>query len=461
MYTSVMSAIRSFFTYLWGLPKLYTIPAALAVVAVAGGLFVATRGTGEQNISEGSRTNHVATLAVADYVSGAGGAFAPSADGNSFVVRAEVGGKVTRTASIGSRVAAGQTIVMLENAAQAAAVTQAEGNYDAARAALEKLSGTTVANTGITSAQAQASAQNAATAASTALKSAYASLDDAVHAKTDPFFGSPRSTSPKLLAYTVPDSQLVANIENARATLEPVLAHAQEIANKTERTDIDADIIAMSADAQTILGFIDDVVEAMNQAVPNPTYTAATIAANQTAAGAARTEVVTAISNLTTTKGTYDAAISSAATAANSATTGSQSDIAAAEANLKAAQGALDSARAALGKTVIRAPFVGTLSSVSVAVGDVISASVDVAIIVPAKGAETDRSWSLPLAAVKYTPSAAYVFTVGEDGVLAAHEVQTGLVTKDRIAVTGLLGDEVIVADVRGMKAGDTVSADE
>lgn len=453
-----MSFIKNIAAYIWNLPKLYTIPAAILVVVAVGGIYVIARGTANSDVSQEQTTHSVAVFSVADYVNGASGSFTPSAGDNSFVIRAEAGGRVTRAIANGSHVAAGQTIVALESAAQSAAVTQAEGSYEAAKAALEKLSGTTVTNTSVTSAQAQSAAADARVSAGNALVSAYNALDDAIRAKSDPLFTDPNGTSPKFASFTIPDSQLVLNVENKRVGLGTVLAGAKKLTDISSGTDVDASIQTMIQNLRTTLSFLDDLVAVLNQAKSNQYISDATIATNQATVIAARSEVVSAISSLTGAKSTYDAAVSSAATAQNSAVGGSQSDIAVAEANLKAAQGALDSARAVLGKTVVRAPFAGTISAVSLAVGDVISAGTDAAIIVPAAGAKTDRSWALPLAAVKYTPSAAYVFTVGEGGAIVAHEVATGLVTKDRIVVAGLRGDESIITDIRGLKVGDIVS---
>jgi len=168
----------------------------------------------------------------------------------------------------------------------------------------------------------------------------------------------------------------------------------------------------------------------------------------------ARASISTALANLTQAEKN----LTSAKLALEEAQTGAQKeDVAAAQAQLTQAQGDIAAARAAYAKTIIRAPFAGTLSAVNVSVGDVISLGSDVAIIVPLDIDDTERSWLLPLSAVKYTPSSAQVFTITGDGVLETHEVTTGLVTKDRISVTGLTGDETIVADVRGLKGGDTV----
>ena len=64
----------------------------------------------------------------------------------------------------------------------------------------------------------------------------------------------------------------------------------------------------------------------------------------------------------------------------------------------------------------------------------------------------------LPLTAVKLTPSARVVFTVGEDGRLVSHAVEIGDVVGDRIEVlTVLPGDLRIVTDARGLSEGEKV----
>lgn len=64
----------------------------------------------------------------------------------------------------------------------------------------------------------------------------------------------------------------------------------------------------------------------------------------------------------------------------------------------------------------------------------------------------------LPLTAVKLTPSARVVFTVGEDGRLVSHPVEIGDVVGDRIEVlTALPGELRIVTDARGLSEGEKV----
>jgi multidrug efflux pump subunit AcrA (membrane-fusion protein) len=159
--------------------------------------------------------------------------------------------------SIGDRVGAGSVIGQLENSSQRAALTQAQGAYDSAQAALEKLTNTTSANTSIGSEQAQTAAQNSGSSLAIALRSAYAAFDDAVHAKADTIFVDPRSSLPKLLTFTIPNSQLVINIENQRLALNAVFADMKAAADTEATGDISVRTQRVLADAVQIGKFLD------------------------------------------------------------------------------------------------------------------------------------------------------------------------------------------------------------
>jgi RND family efflux transporter MFP subunit len=299
---------------------------------------------------------------------------------NQATILAETSGEITRLyRSIGAHVSAGETIGEFENSSQQAAVVQAEGALESAQAALAKAEGTTAANSGISSAQAATAAQNAATSLSASLTSAYSALDDALHAKADTLFDNPRSAAPHLLGFTIPDSQLVNTIQSARLGLEATVSDAKSAASADSSVSLDGRADAMLADAKTIRGFLDSLIAALNEAVPNTNFSASTIATYQTTLATARTEVNSAVTALTAAKSSYDSAEASAQSAENSATTGTQSDIAASQASVKSAQGSLDAARAALGKTIIRSPISGTIVSMPVTQGDFVSAYSQVA----------------------------------------------------------------------------------
>lgn len=70
-----------------------------------------------------------------------------------------------------------------------------------------------------------------------------------------------------------------------------------------------------------------------------------------------------------------------------------------------------------------------------------------------------DLSITIPLSALKLTPSGANVFTVNTEGVLVAHKVSVGTLQGTKIAITeGLTPDMDIVVDARGLKEGMVVT---
>jgi len=66
---------------------------------------------------------------------------------------------------------------------------------------------------------------------------------------------------------------------------------------------------------------------------------------------------------------------------------------------------------------------------------------------------------TVPISALKITPAGSFVFTVGAEGTLVAHQVKEGLLLGDRVAISeGLTSTMRIVTDARGLKEGMTVT---
>ncbi len=371
----IRSGIQKIVHFILSLPRLYTIAGAIVIVAfgLIGGHYL-TRAAPLPDAALSLSHVHLASVASLSAQSGplpVTGTITSLSKAN---ILAQSSGEITfLSRSIGDYVGAGQIIGQFENSAQQAAVLQAQGAYDAAQASLAKVSGTNAQNSSIASGQASKSAQDARVSAITALQSAYGALDDAVHTKTDPLFTNPRSISPTLAPFTIPNTQLVANIQNERAGLETVLDKARTLSEQKDHTDIDSDIATMVAAAQTVRSFLNDLIDGLNQTQSNQYISASTIATDQATAVAARSEVVGVISSLTGAKTAYDAANSSAATAANSAQSGSGNDIAASEASVKSALGSLNAAKSNLEKTIIRSPISGVIVSLPVTRGDFVS----------------------------------------------------------------------------------------
>ncbi len=376
----MQSSARRWWSQIVGHPWYAGSIVVLIIVAIVVGRFMLGAKTPET--TTGSDTPHVrvATVGELSQQTGPLAVVGTVTSVDQATILAQSAGEVTSLRrAIGDRVAAGEVIGSFENSSQRAAVTQAEGAYESAQVALAKAQGTTAANSSLTSSQAQTSAQNSATALATALSSTYAALDDAVHTKADTLFVNPRSTNPTLVGVLIPNSRLVNTILDERISLEATLSKASSAANNT--SDLGASTQTLLQSAKTTQNFLNNLITALNAAIPDATYTATVIAGYQASLGQARTEVNSAISALTAAKNAYDAAVSGAQSASNTAGTGTQNDIAAAQAALKSALGSLNAAKAALEKTIIRSPISGTIVSLPITRGDYVSSFAQVAVV--------------------------------------------------------------------------------
>jgi RND family efflux transporter MFP subunit len=446
-----MRLLKKIGAYIKGLPLLYSVGGAIVVVIVLGfgvRFFI----HGAATAAAPAQISHVQIASVASLASESGPlplSGKVTSRGQATILAQTSGEIVSLSRALGDHVAAGQVIAQFDNASQAATVVQAQGAYAAAQASLAKASGTTATNSGITSAQAAQAAANAQTSVNASLQSTYVALDDAVHTKSDPLFSNPRGASPTLLSFTIPDSQLVVNIQNERLGLEAVLADARTIANST--SDTDARATAMNADALTVAAFLNDLVRGINQAVPSQSISASMIAADQAAIGSARSEVVNAIASLSAAKGSYDAAQSGAQTAANSASTGSDSDVALAKANVQQALGSLESAQAALDKTIVRSPISGTIVSLTITQGDFVSSFSTIAEVSNPTALEVDAY---------VTPGDAKTLSTGGSAVIDGNV--KGVITSIAPAIdpsTGQIQVKIgIPGDQSSLTDGDTVS---
>lgn len=304
-------------------------------------------------------------------------------------ILAQNSGGITRVyAKLGDRVAAGGVIARFEASSQSAAVTQAQGAYDAAQAQLQKVKAGSTLNqkdiSEIQEAQAARSVANLAASAITSIQGGYSTLDDALHAKADVVFSNPLA-NPKFILRT-PDSQTVINIENARPIAEQKLTDYKNLsASLSSSSDIDASLSRAIADLQYVLDFMGDVSRATNTSIPATETPQATINAHVASVNAGRSAISGVIAALNGARSSYDAAVASAAVAdkqnEDTSSGGRAEDIAAAEANLKQALGALNAAQANLEKTVIRSPISGTIVTLPIKTGDYVTAFSQAAIV--------------------------------------------------------------------------------
>ncbi|MDP3958407.1 MAG: efflux RND transporter periplasmic adaptor subunit, partial [bacterium] len=133
---------------------------------------------------------------------------------------------------------------------------------------------------------------------------------------------------------------------------------------------------AAAAAAQAVLAtvyeLLSDASTALSKAITNQTVTAAVLAGYVTDTKNARESVNGAIASLATATAALDASTKTLAVKRAGSTS---ADIAAQAAQVKAAAADVANARAALGKTLIFAPFAGTVSNVEVTAGETATAN--------------------------------------------------------------------------------------
>lgn len=288
-------------------------------------------------------------------------------------VRAEVSGQVTRVnRSLGDSVAAGSIIVELEAASQRAALQQAKGAVDAAKAALAKVqAGTRPEQLAIL----QSNLEAAKSGAVNTLLSSYAAIDNAIKGGADAMFNNPEETVPSL-KFTVPDSQLTADIQNGRVALSAMLKrHAALSPSLSVSSDFTVELPRAESDLRTVRDFLDDMIAGLNRAVPNASVSAATISSFQATASGARTSINAALSAVSGARQALQAAQKNAEQGVTGA---QQEDVDAARAAVTQAEGAYAAALANLEKAIIRAPISGTINSLSIKRGDYVQATTPV-----------------------------------------------------------------------------------
>jgi multidrug efflux pump subunit AcrA (membrane-fusion protein) len=392
----------------------------------------------EAPLTAAARTVSLYTISAAD-----DGTAVRTADGNAFIVRAESGGRVERMAKVGDTVARGAIVAQVENSAQRAAVLQAQGAYEAAKA------GARASDVG--SVSADRAYDEALTQAVNAYRTAFATSDNVLRNTVDQVFSQPDSQIPGL---KIDGGGQANKLGQERVELETRFTAWK---NDLRDADVnDAEDLLDDAEGNTtrLSTFVVTLTSLLADDDQVDTNTA-TLSELRADFATARATLNGALQSLS---GARSALITAKSAKEQAEIAASRGDVSLADAQVKQALGVLESARAALNKTAIKTPVAGTVTAVSISVGDIISIGSDVVFVASDAPMEmgTEDTVTVPLTSVKFTPSKAYVFTVLE-GKLVAHEVETGSVTTKSIAISGAGGVDDIVLDVRGLKDGDAV----
>lgn len=420
------------------------ITAIVMVTLIVGAFFLFNGNTEPEERREANKV--VTTIGVSEFAEGAAGIAYPTASHDTFVVRAEASGRVERAIKAGTKVNAGSIIAEIENTSQRAALTQAQGAYEAARAvAAQSDLGVTDAKAALTAAKQNAIATD---------KAALAAFLNTLYNTVDELFTNPR-ISPGV---RIESSGQAPALNKSRLELQnKVTEWEKDLASVSENSDSTNVITSLhrsSSRTSDLAVMVNTFITLLSKQKPDSVFTESELARLAAEFSAAQSSLNTQSASLAAVRVSLIRAEENVTAAAISGTGG---QVSAANATIKQTLGAYQAAQANYNKTLVRAPFAGTITAQNVSIGDIINIGTDVALIKPEAGVETTRWWHLPLSAVKYTPDNAYVFVVNDQGSIEGIEVETGLVTAGDLRVTGLTGNEWIVLDVRGLKVGDKV----
>ena len=276
-------------------------------------------------------------------------------------------GRVTGVyAVVGQRVAQGSTLAVIENGDLRAALLQKEAALENQQARLASLqAGTRPEEVAV----AQSAVASDAQALVDAIQDAYRAAEAAVHNTLDQFINNPR-TAP-VINFSVSDTNLKIAVESQRLAVEAMLtAWGSEAVALNSSSDLPAAAAHAQANLAAVAKLLSDTGAAINRAIPSTQTTQATLDDYSAAVATARTNINASVSAVSSAKAALDAANKNLALKQAGST---PQDIMAQEAQVKAAQADVAAARAQLQKTVIVAPFSGTITSVDAKVGQIVS----------------------------------------------------------------------------------------
>ncbi len=296
------------------------------------------------------------------------------------VVRGESSGRVTVYKRLGDNVSAGAVIAEFENSTERAAVESATGAYESAQAAL-RASGISGSIATINTDSAATTLENANTQALNAIRSAYATLDDATRAKTNPMFVNPGQRDARFIP-SIPDAKLVIDIETAHLPILNTVTEREERNRAlTTTSDLRAELALVETELNTTARYLDDIARALSIAIPDTNTSRATIDAWKATVAQTRSGVNGALSSVAGARTALSASVSGSKIAQESLLQTREGSGAIAEANLRSAKGNLDAARARLEKTIVRSPITGSITALPVSSGDILSPYTEIATI--------------------------------------------------------------------------------
>lgn len=347
--------------YKWYGKKTVLSVVAGTVILLLVGLFFRFSGTPQES-EVGPELRRVQTASLANVAQGETRTFSGRVEASGQVrLESEISGRVVALpVELGQAVSAGQVIARLDSSAQNAAVIQARGAYEAARA------GAAQSDSGLREAEiALAEAKNQA---NTVAEGAYAAVSNVLRVDVDQFFANPASSVPGLRINGFGHTSFLNNERVAFETILPNwLAQSQTVSDEPAAALGQAEVVS-----NRLLTMVDTLIEIVNadrnsqevlHGQPIATYRSSLIAA--------RDRLTNTIQSVRSARSRL---ASAEETLARSEIGGTSGAVSLSNAQIEQARGALAAAEAQLAKTVIRTPIAGTINTLPVKVGELISA---------------------------------------------------------------------------------------
>ena len=433
-------------------------------------------------------------------------------------LQAETGGRVTSVSvKVGDTVAAGTVLAMIENSAQRAALTQAQGSYEAALAASAQN------DIGVSGAQnALVAAQNGAV---NTFKISYNTVNGSFVNSIDNFYSL---SNPNIIGLKIDGAGNGPLLNSERTAFKQILPVWQSKSNSiSTNSDLESELKYARTQTDRTIAIVDMFVTVFNQTGTVGGYSDADLKGYSASFTALR-------GSLIGTRGSIDAALSGLASAKDGVKraelSASGGAVSASGAQLKIAAGSLQAAQANYQKTIVRTPirgvvnalylktgtyvapnapaaivanngglqiktFVNEVDATGLTVGDAVTLEGGAAGVITAKAAALDPSNGkvavvigvssdstltngstvkvtfsqistdkqsdkivIPLSALKITSDGSFVFVV-ENDALKALPVTQGQLYGDTVEITtGITKETRIVSDARGLKDGQKVT---
>lgn len=293
----------------------------------------------------------------------------------------EVGGKISDIkVDVGKKVYSGQILMKLYSDDLQAKLLRAEANLAEEEAKLAKLKiGTRIEEINIQKVR----VKNANTALLDAKKDvinklldAYSKSDDAVRSRVDQLFSNPRSANPKL-DVVISNNQLEIKIETGRLEVEQMLVLWE---NSLNTVSIESDLSSFVSTTDEYLSklrdFLDNVALAVNSLTESASISQTVIDGYKTNIWTARTNINTAIINITASQEKLRTAFSSIALMQNELVlkeaSATNEEIAAQQARVLSAGASIKDALANLSKTIIYSPIPWVVTNIDTKIGEII-----------------------------------------------------------------------------------------